>query len=188
MNNAGRNDPNDLGEDTLVPEDEPATQRSPILLLVLVAVLLVFLIIGIQAFGILYSIMFPPMPPLPQNVSEVRHTSIDHGVDEWLYQTEQNACDIASYYEIKGGQCRFTSDSCGDESSDEIRLSSSGKHVATCIGEAQFSLFAYRWEANIADGYRDDDGSTQFSLIREVFWTGAVPPRLDPRRGFGLDD
>ena len=187
MNNIGKSEPNDISGDNLISEDETTSGRSPIVLFMLAGVLLVFLVIGVQAFGILYSIVFPPMPPLPQNVTEVRHTNIDHGVDEWLYQTDQNACDVVQYFEIKGAQCHSTTPQCNIETSDETRFSTSGEHVATCIGQVQFNIFAYRWEANIADGYLSSEGSTQFSLIREVFWTGSVPPRLDPRQGFDFD-
>ena len=188
MNNIGKSEPDDIAENNPEVEDDPNTQRSPIFLIGLVSVLLVFLVIGFQAFGILYSIVFPPKPPLPQNVTEVRHTPVDHGVDEWLYQTSDDACDIAQYYEQAGGVCHFPSESCNRQASDEIRFSTSGEHVATCIGVEQFNIFAYRWEANIADSYQSEEGSTKFTLIREVFWTGAVPPRFDPRQGFDFGD
>jgi len=187
MNNTGKSESDDIDENNLVLDDETATQRSPILLVGLVGVLLVFLVIGFQAFGILYSIVFPPMPPLPQNMIEVRHTTVDHGVDEWLYQTDQNACDVVQYYQEAGGICHFpTGDAC--ITSDETRFNTSGQHIATCVGTEQFNMFVYRWEANIADSYQSDAGSTKFTVLREVFWTGAVPPRLDPRQGFDFGD
>jgi hypothetical protein len=188
MNSIGKSEANDISEPNQIPDDGTTGRRSPILIAGLVGVLLICLIIGIQAFGILFSIVFPPFPPLPESVIEVRHTPVDHGVDEWVYQTQQNACDVVQYYEEAGGLCSFPSGSCQDESPDDIRLITSGQHVATCVGESQFNIFAYRWEANIADSYQSDDGGTQFGLIREVFWTGAVPPRFDPRQGFPIDD
>jgi len=187
MNNTGKSKP-DEDESVQALDDETTSQRSPILLIGLVGVLLVFLVIGVQAFGILYSIVFPPTPPLPTNITEVRHTPVDHGVDEWLYQTEQNACDIVTFYEEVGGVCQFPTGACENEASEDFRFSQSGEHVATCVGESEFNIFVYRWEANIADSYQSDVGGTIFSLIREVFWTGAVPPRIDPRQGFGLGD
>lgn len=188
MNNTGKSEPDDIGELLQPLEDEAETQRSPILFVGLVGVLLVFLVIGFQAFGILYSIVFPPMPPLPENMIEVRYTAVDHGVDEWLYQTDQSACDVVQYYQDVGGVCYFPSEGCISKPADEIRFSSSGVHVATCIGTEQFNMFVYRWEANIADSYQADAGGTKFTVLREVFWTGAVPPRLDPRQGFDFGD
>lgn len=187
MNNAGRVD----SEATIEPDeslegDQPTSGRSRLLLVIFAGVLIASLVIGIQAFGILYSIVFPPAPPLLPDVTEARHTSIDHGVDEWVYQTNLPACDVVEFYEQKGGACAIRVDLCIDDASENVTFGTVGQHVATCTGAVEFSLFAYRWEANIADGYQDMQ--TQFNLIREVFWTGAVPPRLDPRKGFEFGD
>lgn len=188
MNNTGKSEPDDLDESGSSLGDNTKSQRSPIYLIGLVGVLLVFLVIGFQAFGILYSIVFPPSPPLPSDITEVRHTPVDHGVDEWVYQTEQDACGVVAFYIDIGGICQFPTGACENDAADDIRISSSGEHVATCVGESTFNMFAYRWEANIADSYQSDAGGTVFSLLREVFWTGAVPPRIDPRQGFGFGD
>lgn len=187
MNNAGKVDTEATIEpDDALEDDQPTSGRSRLLLVIFVGVLIACLVIGIQAFGILYSIVFPPAPPLPSDVIEARHTSIDHGVDEWVYQTNQPACDVVEFYEQQGGVCAMRADSCVDDAPENVTFGTVGQHVATCTGAIEFSLFAYRWEANIADGYQD--GQTQFNLIREVFWTGAVPPRLDPRKGFEFGD
>lgn len=176
-----------MDKDGVMPAEDSSNGHSPLLLILLGGILLVCLLIGIQAFGILYSIAFPPAPPVPHNVTEVRHTPVDHGVDEWLYRTNQDACDIVRYYEAQGGECRMVAGACDDETTDTMSMSSVGQHVATCLGEVTFNIFAYRWEANIANGYAYEDGGTQFSLLREVFWTGSVPPRLDPRSGFEFE-
>lgn len=186
MNNAGKSEPDTKSKIEATTEDGSA-QRSPILLIGMTIIVIICLVIGVQAFGILYSIVLPPVPPLPDDAIEVRHTQIDHGVDEWLYEIEQDACVIAQFYESQDGLCRFTTNACGDEPSDNFSFGTSRQHIATCIGEVQFSMFAYRWEANIADKSEGDNTLTQYSLIREVFWTGAVPPRLDPRNGFEFD-
>lgn len=185
MNNAGRSDPEDKIKTEDTADNTTTGRRSPILLVLLASVLIICLIIGVQAFGILYSIVFPPMPPLPDNTTETRHTSIDHGVDEWVYETDQDACAVMSYYQSQDGLCRVAANVCGEAPQESVSFGAVGQHIATCIGEVKFNIFAYRWEANIADG--SQDGVTQFSLIREVFWTGEVPPRLDPRKGFDFD-
>lgn len=185
MNNAGINNPDTKPKH----EDEESTskRRSPLVFLLLAGVVVVSLVIGFQAFGILYSIIFPPSPPIPDDVIEIRHDNIGYGVDDWLYRTQSDACEVVTYYESIGGECRRVPGQCGGDD-DAVSFNSSTQQVATCIGEEKFSLFAYRWEANIATGYQYDDGETQFNLFREVFWTGAVPPRLDPRQGFEFED
>ncbi len=170
------------------PDDHLETRRSPVLFVALAGVMAISLVIGVQAFGILYSIAFPPKPPLPDNVIEIRHDNIDYGVDDWLYRTSSDACDIARFYQANGGECRMVANQCDGETATATSTSRSSQQVAFCTGEESFSLFAYRWEANIATGYRFEDGQTQFNLIREVFWTGAVPPRLDPRQGLEFND
>jgi len=184
MNNAGINKPETKSK--LEEGEVPEKGRSPLLLLVLAMLVAGSLAIGFQAFGILYSIALPPAPPLPDDVIEVRHDNIDYGVDDWLYRSSSDACDIVAFYESQGGECRLVPNQCvGDDGA--VSYSRSSQQVATCIGEVEFSIFAYRWEANIATGYQQEDGQTQFNLLREVFWTGAVPPRLDPRQGLDFN-
>ena len=182
MNSTGKIEPDNETKMDGASDDSPSGKRSPILLILLGGILIVCLVIGVQAFGILYSIVFPPSPPLQDAVTEVRQTNIDHGVDEWCYETEQDACEVMRYYQSKNGQCSLAENACSENTEESVTFGTVGQHVATCIGAVEFNIFAYRWEANIADGYQG--GITQFNLLREVFWTGAVPPRLDPRKGF----
>lgn len=160
--------------------------RSPISLLLMGVLLIGSAVIGFQAFGILYSIVFPPKPPIPENVTEMRHTNIDYGVDDWVYGTEQDACQIVRFYRIQGAECQIIANICGGNNF-EFTMQTAGQHVATCIGTQDFSIFAMRWEANISTGYNNLNTPTQFSLTREVFWTGDVPPALNPKTGFDLD-
>lgn len=169
-------------------DEESANSRSPLLFVLLAGVVIVSLIIGIQAFGILYSIVFPPLPPLPNNVTEVRHDNIAYGVDDWLYHSSSDACDIVQFYEDAGGTCRVVANQCVNGEAVTSSTSRSSQQVAFCTGDVTFSLFAYRWEANIAASSRYDDTQAEFNLLREVFWTGAVPPRLDPKQGFEFGD
>ncbi len=185
MNNAGLNKPDDKPKHT--DNTEAPARRSPLLVVLLAGVTVISLVIGFQAFGILYSIIFPPAPPLPEAVIEIRHDNIDYGVDDWLYRTSMNACDLVRFYEIKGGECRIVANMCDDDSAP-VSYSNAAQQVATCSGEVIFNIFAYRWEANIAVDKRFEDGETQFNLLREVFWTGAVPPKLDPGKGLAFDN
>ncbi len=129
-----------------------------------------------QVLGVLYGIVFPPMPPLPDvDLIELRHESDVYGVDEWLYGTQADACRVLRYYQSQGATCTYNQDVCDQiDASPEV----AGQNVGRCVGEVEFSIFAMRWEANIAGGYVQDS-PTQFSLKREVFWTGSIPPELN---------
>jgi hypothetical protein len=141
-----------------------------------VAVILA-IVIGTQVIGVLYSILFPPGPPLPQDMKLISHQNIDYGVDEWIYGTDEDACKIVAFYQNAGGQCRVSPVSCGPASSSDGGdggIPTIGENVGRCVGQSQFSIFALKWEAIIGTGYTSD-GRTQFRLRREVYWTGSVP-------------
>ena len=148
-----------------------------IIILGIVALVLA-VVIATQVLGVLYVILFPPQPPLPADVSLVRHTNTDYGVDEWLYNSSQSACTVMKFYVEKNGQCRIAPLQCeGDNPTYDKTLpgvSAFSQNVARCTGETKVSIFAMRWEVDIATG-PSPDVPTQFSLTREVFWTGQVP-------------
>jgi hypothetical protein len=157
-------------------EHEEVPRRVPLKILLLAgAGLLLALYIGTQVLGVFMGILFPPNPPMLSNATLVRHESTEHGVDSWLYDVSMNSCEVVRYYQDNGGVCNIAPFSCGG--TDEFTTDTIGanQHVATCTAEVTFSIFAMRWEANIATG--TVPGETQYRLTREVFWTGAVPPR-----------
>lgn len=138
------------------------------------------LIIGTQVIGILYSMIAPPAPPLPEGVKLLKHTSSDYGVDDWLYGVSQPACEVVRFYQEHDTNCRIVADNCSSDVSITPE-SSEPNHVAQCVGEKRFSIFAMRWDVVIASGYQED-GVTHFRLSREIYWTGDIPPkqRLQP--------
>jgi hypothetical protein len=130
--------------------------------------------VGVQLFGVLYPIVFPPAPPLPAGVVEVSHTSSDYGVDEWLYTTTEPACRIVQFYADHGAQCLFVPEcdvAVGPGLSSDSQ--SAARNVNRCVAEEKVSIFAMRWQVVIGVGA---NMLTQFRLQREVYWTGSVPP------------
>jgi len=173
-----------------VPDDEisqevaESTRRGvPWKIIVLAIVALgLGLVIGTQVIGVLYVILFPPLPPLPGEVTQVSHTNADYGVDEWLYTSRQNVCDVLNFYIEQGGQCRIAPLQCGDNRTDDESLTGAttlGQHVARCVGETKASIFAMRWLAVIATG-SNPDTPTEFRLTREIYWSGQIPPIPQP--------
>lgn len=133
------------------------------------------LFIGTQVIGILYSIIAPPAPPLPEGAALLEHSSSDYGVDDWLYGVSQNACDVARFYQEHDTDCHVTVENCGGETGGAAEFDEPNT-MTQCTGEKPFSIFAMRWDVIILPG-QQEDGLTHFRLLREVFWTGSVPPK-----------
>jgi hypothetical protein len=134
------------------------------------------LYVSIQLFGVLYGVIFPPDPPLPPGADEISHDSGSYGVDEWVYGSDDDACDVVRYYEAEGGLCVYTPGVCG-ESGFEYNGPGT-QNAGQCSGYIDFSIFSMTWDAAISGGY-DDDGQTRIQLQREVLWTGS-PPETTP--------
>lgn len=158
------------------PQPAPLSRRGLLPLILAVVAVSLAIFVGTQVVGIFYSILFPPMPPTQDDFVELEYTNEAHGVDSWQYATAQDACSLTRYYEAQGGACVYAPDRCEEGFIDAASVFP-GDNVARCTGEMQFSIFALKWEATIATGYRDDN-PTRFKLSREVFWTGEVPPPM----------
>lgn len=156
---------------------EKRTVPWKIIVLGIIALVLA-VVIATQVLGVLYVIIFPPAPPLPGDLTLVSHTNVDYGVDEWLYMSRQNSCDVLMFYIANGGECRIAPLQCSETLTTDPGMTGSGRggqHVARCIGETTASIFAMRWQAIIATGPNAENATT-FRLIREVFWSGQIPP------------
>ncbi|GIK29629.1 MAG: hypothetical protein IT298_10600 [Chloroflexi bacterium] len=139
------------------------------------AVILIALavLIGTQILGVLYGLLFPPSPPLPDSFTLLQSTSPSYGVDDWLYASSEDACRVARDFERAGASCTIAPGICnsGFVQMEEPRA---GSNVARCTGEFHWSIFAQRYYANIAAGYGDDQ-PTRVRIEREIFWTGVIP-------------
>lgn len=129
----------------------------------------VSLVLGFQLITIVYAIISPPKPPLPDNVTEISHDNISFGVDEWLYETEQDGCEVLDFFIEHDGVCRIPPATCGSEGFAPPAIGT--QHIGTCTGESEFSIFHMRWHAVISIS----NEWTQFQMEREVLWTGSPP-------------
>lgn len=124
------------------------------MLIIAVAAVLAALYIGTRVIGVLYALAAPPSAPLPSDARELSHTSKGYGEDSWVYQTDHSVCEVAEFYIEQGGQCS----PCAE--------------TVTCDGGNDFSIFAMRWNADIATG---EGGQTHIDILRQVSWSGYFP-------------
>lgn len=157
--------------------------RRPPLHIILLGVLALALAVFIatQVLGILYAIVLPPPPPLPDAVTVISHTNTAYGVDEWLYSTISAPCQVVIFYEEQGSTCRTAPGWCAltDQPQPDESVNFGGvynQHVALCSGASKFSIFAMSWDVAISTGSGPDE-LTNFRIAREIYWTGGVPPR-----------
>jgi hypothetical protein len=121
--------------------------------------------------------LFPPLPPLPPDITLIEHIPRDHGVDQWLYRSAEAACSVVVFYQSEGGICSLWSLDCaGVENNAAVPFDEDTPNLmGRCIGDESFSIFALRWDVKItADAA--SDVRTQFWISREVSWGGEVPP------------
>lgn len=130
------------------------------------------LVIGFQLIRIAYAILSPPDAPLPAGVNEISHQSIAYGVDEWVYGTDQDGCEIIAFFLENDGVCRIPPGTC--VSDGFVPQSNSFQNVGNCNGSEEFSIFLMRWRVTVTTGYLSGD-HTRFNLRREVIWTGNPP-------------
>lgn len=129
----------------------------------------VSLLFGFQLISILYAIISPPKPPLPENIIEVSHDNVSYGVDEWLYETDQNGCEMIDFFIEHEGVCTIPPATCADENFIPPRIGT--QYVGICKGSSDFSIFHMRWQATVFASSE----TTQFQMEREVLWTGSPP-------------
>jgi hypothetical protein len=172
MNNVGNHNNTLPAEDT-APEDKPKRPGGNRWLVL--GVIGIFLVLAgvmlVQAVPILLGIVSPPMPPLPSAVREISHHPIEHGVDEWTYESDQHACVVQQYYSTLADNCRGTVVCAGVKPTDPLPTN---QVVAQCTGHMDFSMFTMQWIATIA---ADGNGlQSVFQISRETFWGGKIPP------------
>lgn len=150
-------------------------QKFPWPLIFLAAALILSLVIGAQIIGVLVAILAPPDPPLPADARQLSHSSREQGIDEWVYSSAANACEIVKFYRTNGGVCEVDPVWCFDSQNLAPRAGSGWQPVATCMADTTFSIFAMRWRARISAGHAEG-GQTQVELSREISWSGGLPP------------
>jgi hypothetical protein len=132
--------------------------------------------IGTQVIGVLVAIVSPPEPPLPTGAQQLSHSSQEHGIDEWVYSSDTNACEVIKFYRENDGVCEVDPVWCFDDQNLAPRPGSGWQPVATCSADSTFSIFAMRWQAKISAGYAEG-GQTHVEISREISWSGGLPPQ-----------
>jgi hypothetical protein len=149
--------------------------KFPWLLILLAVILVLALVIGTQVIGVLVAILAPPEPPVPADAQQLSHSSQEQGVDEWVYGSDTNACEIVNFYRENNGVCVVDPVWCFDDQNLAPRAGSGWQPVATCSADVTFSIFVMRWYAEISAGHADG-GQTHIELSREISWSGSLPP------------
>ncbi|GAB1421957.1 hypothetical protein MASR2M15_21590 [Anaerolineales bacterium] len=153
---------------------KPTQDKRSIFIFLLIGIgVVVAILIAFPVISVLLAIIFPPMPPLPEQAQEVRYENFGYGVDDWLFDVADDACSSLAVYASSDGDCTIEEGIC-DASLRQSRFTPD-EHVGQCSGVINFSIFALRWDAVIAND--DTEGHSRLRLTREVFWTGSVPPR-----------
>lgn len=145
------------------------------LLILLAIILILALVIGTQVIGVLVAILAPPGPPLPAGAQQMSHINREQGIDEWVYSSRGNACEIVDFYRENDGICEVNVGWCFDEQNLAPRAGSGWQPIATCSADVKFSIFAMRWRAKVSAGHAES-GQTHIELFREISWSGGLPP------------
>jgi hypothetical protein len=168
---------------TGTPNQEGAPKQYVSLRALILSVLTVLLalFVATQVIGVLYAIIFPPDGPvLPENILLISHEAESPGVDYWIYGTEQNSCDVMDFFRAQeGATCRFVPYVCGGPDGRSFAQSTPAQQVGDCTGTMDFSIFSLRWHVNVS-AHHYTDGTTHFSVLREVRWFGAPSPTITP--------
>ena len=155
-------------------EPEQSTGGIPLLAALLAGLVAVIFIalIGPRLVGILFAIISPPEPPVPDSIRLLGYYRDVYGTDTWQYDTGADVCELVTFYMEQGGICPVMPPRCSADSSG----SQSDDFIARCSGELDFSIFAMRWGFDVP--LRTAPGGTlRFEVTREIFWTGDVPPQ-----------
>ncbi len=154
------------------PDDQDERQGMPWGWLALgILALALAALIGPPVIGVLFALMVPPEPPVPEGARLLNYTSEAYGADTWTYDTDQDVCQLGQFFQQQGGQCPVLPSRCAADGTQ----SQSEDYIAQCYGDIEFSIFALRWQFEIPVRTIQRQ-RTEFSLSREVFWTGDLPP------------
>ncbi len=159
--------------DAEAPAEARDAGRPPLLLiLLLIALLGLALFVGTNLLGVLFAVIAPPVPPLPPAMTEIEHTSVAYGVDDWKYSSPTDACEVVKSIEQNDGVCQLMPLQCSDAHATTGDFIVNNALVARCGGKVAFSIFNMQWWAHVT---RSSATETQLELHREVYWVGSGP-------------
>jgi hypothetical protein len=153
-------------------ENSTQPRRIPFLALVLMfAVVMLAFYIGTNILTVLFAVVSPPNPPLPDNLTLTSHDSPAYGVDTWKYSTPDDACDLVKYFQENGGVCVYAPNQCGQFRESDPNFANGSILVGRCSGEIPFSIFNEQWWSLITKSRTE----AYLETNREVFWIGTGP-------------
>jgi hypothetical protein len=126
--------------------------------------LLLALVVGREAVGVLFGVVNPPLPPLPAGLREISHRNEAYGVDTWRYVSADEACAVVETFSAEGAACFLNVLPCDARMSQSRNVS-----VARCQGVLEFSIFRMVWSALIfATG--SEAKSSEVEVRRQIQW------------------
>ncbi|MFN8529949.1 MAG: hypothetical protein U0670_15215 [Anaerolineae bacterium] len=156
-------------------EDRPS--RFPRRLGCLIGLLVVVVGVGIITLpflSILFNVLIPPKPPLPNvSLSEINHTNYDYGVDEWVYDASADPCDLLAYYQSIGAACNIAPLQCSRSRETSGNFTAENYVIARCDGMNTFSQFSMTWWALISRE-QADLSVARLDVYREINWLGVT--------------
>ena len=165
MNNAGN---------PKTSADKNKTKRQPRRAALTMAagtlVLAVSLIVSVQVFSVLYGLILPPMPPVPDAARELQHENLSYGQDEWRYGVDQNACEVVRFYIQQQPDACELPPICSGDAEDEANLPLRSS-IATCGATMGFSAFTLNWQAVIYPAA--PAGTSSVYVTRQINWNSS---------------
>lgn len=126
--------------------------------------LILAVVVGKEAVGVLFGVINPPLPPLPPGLREISHQNEAYGVDTWRYASADSACRLVEAFEADGTTCLLNVLPCDARMSQARNVS-----VARCQGVVEFSIFRMTWSALVfAMGMEAE--SSEVEVRRQIQW------------------
>lgn len=183
MSKTGSGDSSEQTQQSDLPEDSRRSVPLTILGLGILG-LVVAILVGTQALPVLYAMLFPPQPPVPQSAQEISKQAVGDGLDRWNYLVDDQACNTLQFYHDLNAQCTVSPDWCGGGTSTDLTNVPNlpRQRIAECTSDKTYAVFAMRWQAVIYTADTESDRKTRIEMSRQVYWGGVLPPgtKLQP--------
>jgi hypothetical protein len=167
-----------------VPETDhealPSRRRALFWFVILIAVIAI-VAVSLPFISILYTILIPPMPPLPDGGRiELSRENYSYGVDEFRFQTNLEPCSAVAFYQNTDSVCNVVPYQCDGRTAPDGFVTGDTL-LARCEGTITIAPFSMEWWVLIVRS-RSDPTKAQLSVWREMNWFGAptVTPGASP--------
>lgn len=126
---------------------------------------LVMLAAGLRVWPTLYSLLFPPTPPLPELVTPLANTPATPqpglGQQVWRYEAAHPACDVTTFYMAQGAACDFSFDCDGTAAPGPL------SRVAICQQSVSTPGYEIGWRIRISAA---EDATSRLHIEQTVNW------------------